>query len=65
LPPAVRDALRMAFDKAMKDPDMIADAARGSIDISPVSGARTAEQFAAFASISPEVAARAKAAIQP
>jgi tripartite-type tricarboxylate transporter receptor subunit TctC len=42
--PAERlDALRTAFDKAMADPNFIADAKRGGIDISPLGGKEIAK----------------------
>lgn len=68
-PPAmaapVRDAVRSAFDKTMKDPEFLSEAKRANIDIAPVSGADTAAQFARFAAVPPAIAARAKAAISP
>jgi tripartite-type tricarboxylate transporter receptor subunit TctC len=56
-------ALRKAFDAAMKDPELLADAARQRIDISPSSGEAVAQFIAGIYKASPEVVARAKKAV--
>lgn len=56
-------ALRKAFDAAMKDPELLADAARQRIDISPSSGEAVAQFIAGIYKSPPEAVARAKKAV--
>jgi tripartite-type tricarboxylate transporter receptor subunit TctC len=43
IPPERLEALRTAFDKSMADPEFIADAKRGGIDINPLGGKEIAK----------------------
>ncbi len=69
LPPAtprpIVAALRRAFDLAMKDPLLQADAEKAGLVLAPMSGEETAKELAAFASVPREIASRAQAAIRP
>ncbi len=55
--------VRTAFDAAMKDAGMLAEAKKVKIDISPYSGDQTAKLMAKLAAMKPSVKAQAKAAI--
>ena len=60
-PPDRVAALRRAFDATMKDPALLAEAARSNIDISPSTG-EAAQKFSdMIANTPPGVLARAKA----
>jgi len=64
IPPERKAALRAAFDKTMKDPEFLAEAAKTDMEISPVSGA-TLDTFVAELYKTPkDVVAKAAAAIQ-
>jgi tripartite-type tricarboxylate transporter receptor subunit TctC len=64
IPADRKAALRAAFDKTMKDPEFLAEAARADMEISPVSGA-TLDAFVAELYKTPkDVVAKAAAAIQ-
>ena len=62
LPPEVpkdrSDALRKAFDEAMKDKELLADAEKRGMEIDPVSGARIAELLDSVYSTPPALADR-------
>jgi tripartite-type tricarboxylate transporter receptor subunit TctC len=55
--------VKKAFDAAMVDPGLLAEAKKVKIDISPYSGAETARLMAKLVAMKPEVKAKAKAAI--
>ena len=57
-------ALRQAFDAVMKDPEFRADAARQSLDIDPFTGPEIETMIQKVYANTPEVVARAKAALQ-
>jgi len=59
-PPERVAALRKAFDQAMKDPDLLAEAKRAKQDISPMSGEEVQEIVNSIVNTPPEVVARAK-----
>jgi tripartite-type tricarboxylate transporter receptor subunit TctC len=64
IPADRKAALRSAFDKTMKDPEFLAEAAKTDMEISPVSGA-TLDTFVADLYKTPkDVVAKAAAAIQ-
>jgi tripartite-type tricarboxylate transporter receptor subunit TctC len=64
IPADRKAALRAAFDKTMKDPEFLAEAAKTDMEISPVSGA-TLDTFVAELYKTPkDVVAKAAAAIQ-
>ena len=52
-PPAQLQALRAAFDAAIKDPEMLADAKKANIEINPKSGAEVEAQIRKMYSASP------------
>jgi hypothetical protein len=58
-------ALRRAFDEAMKDPDLLRDAARQMLDINPVSGEELDRLSARIAATPPDVAARLRQVLDP
>lgn len=62
IPPARLAALQAAFEATMKDPDLIADGKRISVEFQPTTGARTAEIFARFLTTPPEVIRKAQEA---
>jgi hypothetical protein len=60
--PASRvEALRRAFDAAMKDPALLAEAEKAKMDISPSTGEEAQKVALSIVSARPEVIARAKA----
>jgi len=61
LPAARAAALRAAFDAAMKDPKLIAEAARAKLEIDPMPGARLAEVAAGVFDAPPAVIEKAAA----
>ena len=64
IPAERKAALRAAFDKTMKDPEFLAEAAKTDMEISPVSGA-TLDTFVADIYKTPkDVVAKAAAAVQ-
>jgi tripartite-type tricarboxylate transporter receptor subunit TctC len=64
-PPGVVTAMRRAFDLAMKDPALLADAEKSGLSFAPMSGEETQKDLARFAAVSSEVAKRARDAIRP
>jgi len=63
--PAEREAaLRAAFDKTMKDPEFLAEAAKADMEISPISGALIDAFVADLYKTPKDVVAKAAAAIQ-
>lgn len=63
--PAERVALlRRAFDAAVKDPELLADAAKAGMDIKPSPGARIQEIVKALVETSPQSIQRAKELIE-
>jgi tripartite-type tricarboxylate transporter receptor subunit TctC len=64
-PVAIVETLRRAFDRAVKDPEMLAEAAKSMLELNAVSGENTETEFAAYASVSPKVVDRVLAAIRP
>ena len=64
-PIAIVEVVRRAFDRAVKDPDMLAEAAKSMLELNAVSGEETEKEFATYASVSPKVVERVLAAIRP
>jgi len=60
MPPAIVAALTKAMADTLKDPAMLAEAARFGIDIEPMSGAETAQAFADFYKTPPELVKKAR-----
>jgi tripartite-type tricarboxylate transporter receptor subunit TctC len=58
-------ALRLAFDAAMKDPELLKDAARQTLEINPVSGDELDKLSARILATPPEVAARLRQVLDP
>jgi hypothetical protein len=56
-------ALRVAFDKTMKDPRYVADAKKQKLDVSPSSGARVAEMVRRMFTAPPALQAAARDAM--
>ncbi len=56
-------ALRTSFDALMKDPEMLAEAEKSRLDISPMTGARLQKLVEAMIATSPETVERIKAAL--
>lgn len=54
------EALRRAFDAAMRDPELLADAARSKIDIQPTNGEASQRIADGIANAQPQVIARAR-----
>jgi tripartite-type tricarboxylate transporter receptor subunit TctC len=57
-------ALRKAFDAMMKDKDFIADMEKRNVDLDYMAGDKLAEMIAGLMKTSPEIIARAKAAME-
>ena len=68
LPPGVPaervEALRRAFDAAMKDPELVAEAEKSKIEIDPVRGEEVAELVKQVNATPSEVVARVRAALE-
>ncbi len=64
-PAAIVETLRRAFDRAVKDPEMLEEAAKSMLELNAVSGEETENEFASYASASPKVVERVLAAIRP
>ncbi len=64
-PPDIVAALRAGFDAAMSDPELIEDAARANLPLSPMSGARLQEIVARIASAPATAVARAREVMGP
>lgn len=60
IPPARLAALQAAFNATMKDPEMIADGKRISVDFKPMTGERVAEIFGGFLKSPPEIVKKAQ-----
>ena len=58
-------ALRLAFDAAMRDPDLRAEAARQTLEINPVSGQELDALSARIMATPAEVAARLRKVLDP
>jgi tripartite-type tricarboxylate transporter receptor subunit TctC len=63
VPPARAAALRDAFEKTVKDPDFLADAAKAHMEVAPVSGQDVAALVAQVSASPPDVVARVRAAL--
>jgi tripartite-type tricarboxylate transporter receptor subunit TctC len=64
--PAERVAtLRKAFDEAMKDPALLAEAKQTNLEINPVGGAEIQEKIKKILDFEPAVIARAKELVRP
>jgi tripartite-type tricarboxylate transporter receptor subunit TctC len=57
------EALRRAFDAAMRDRSLIANAAQQKLDLAPVGGEELQRTVARIVGVGPEVVARLKQAI--
>ena len=64
-PPSIVAALRAGFDKAVRDPDYLAELEKANIDAEPVDGAGTTAAFRALTSAPAAIFERAKAAVSP
>jgi tripartite-type tricarboxylate transporter receptor subunit TctC len=62
VPPARLAALQAAFDATMKDPEMIADGKRISVDFRPMTGERVYQIFKRFLETPPDVVKKAQEA---
>jgi tripartite-type tricarboxylate transporter receptor subunit TctC len=60
MPPAIAAALRKAMADSLKDPAMLAEAARIGIDLEPMSGEETAQYFVDFYKTSVAVVQKAR-----
>ncbi|MPZ56934.1 MAG: hypothetical protein GEU91_10660 [Rhizobiales bacterium] len=60
MPPAIIGALTKGMADTLKDPAMLAEAAKIGIDIEPVSGEETAQSFINFYKTPPEVVKKAR-----
>ena len=65
VPPERLAALRRAFDTAMKDPELLRDAVRQSLEINPVTGEELDKLSARIVATPPEVAARLRQVLDP
>ena len=63
IPEDRKQALRKAFDDAMKDPEFLAEAKQRKMDVNPVSGAEIEKLVAELYQTPQDVVAEAKAAI--
>lgn len=64
--PAERlDALRRAYDRAMRDPDLLRDAARAQMDINPITGEELERLARDVAATSPEAVAALRDVLDP
>jgi tripartite-type tricarboxylate transporter receptor subunit TctC len=57
-------ALRRAFDAAMKDPALLAEAEQSKIEIEPLTGEEVADLVKQVNATPPEVVARVRAAME-
>ena len=64
-PPAQLEVLRAAFDKAVADPQFLADAEKLGIDIEPLSGAKVQDVVGKLYATTPAIVERARKAIRP
>jgi len=58
------EALRRAFDAAMKDPALLAEAEHSKIEIEPLTGEEVAELVKQVNATPPDVVARVRAAME-
>jgi hypothetical protein len=58
------EALRTAFDRAVVDPEFLAEAARMKAEISPVGGAELQQLIADVVGAPPEIRVKAKKAME-
>jgi tripartite-type tricarboxylate transporter receptor subunit TctC len=65
VPPERLAALRHAFDAAMKDSELLADAKRQTLEINPVRGDQLDKLSAQIAATPPDVAARLRKVLDP
>jgi tripartite-type tricarboxylate transporter receptor subunit TctC len=69
LPPGTSEkivaAMRAGFDKAVRDPEYLADLQKAQIEAEPMSGTETAAAFKAAIAAPPEVIARSKGVLGP
>ena len=64
IPADRRDALRAAFDQAMKDPGLLADAEQSKLEINPVGGAAIHALVEDLYRTPPDVVAQARKAVE-
>jgi tripartite-type tricarboxylate transporter receptor subunit TctC len=64
VPTARVQALRRAFDDAMKEPGLIADAARLQLEIDPMTGEQVQDLVAQLSRTPPEIVTRVRAALE-
>ena len=64
VPPERVSALRRAFDAALKDPALIAEADKSKIEIDPLAGEDVTELIKQVSATPPEVVARVRAALE-
>lgn len=64
-PPDRVEILRAAFDKTMRDPAFLDDAARQRLDIEPLGGAKVQALIEKVYAAPPNIVERAKAAVKP
>lgn len=64
-PAGIVTAMRAAFDKAVRDPDYLAELAKAQIEAEPMNGAETAAAFKGITSASPAIIERSKAVLTP
>jgi tripartite-type tricarboxylate transporter receptor subunit TctC len=55
------DALRLAFDSAMKDPELLSEAAKQTLDVAPMTGARLQSLIEGLYASPPAIQAKARA----
>lgn len=63
-PPERVEALRRAFDATLADPDFLADAARGQLEVEPSTGEELSELAIRVSRTPPEIVARVRAALE-
>jgi tripartite-type tricarboxylate transporter receptor subunit TctC len=63
-PPDRVEALRRAFDATMKDPELLAEAAKSQMDISPSTGEESQKIADGIVNTPPDIAARARAMLE-
>jgi hypothetical protein len=59
------ETLRKAFDTTMKDPEFLADAQKGRLDIDPLDAHQAAAIIAGFAKLPPALVAKLKEVMVP
>lgn len=63
IPPDRKDALRLAFDRTMSDPNFLADAKKQEVDVAPMTGAAIDQLLGDLYGAPKDVSARAAVAI--